>query len=1061
MIDEKLIMEKIAANNSLKSILKVIALTVEKQINNSFCSILLVNADGTRLRHGAAPNLPKDYNLAMDGTAVGEGLGSCGTAAHTKEPVFVSDIATNPLWKDYKKLALNHTLKACWSLPIISKKEDSVLGTVAIYYPTIKIPDPWDIELLKRVSNYIRIAIEKNKSNNVLINSETKYRNLFERNLAGTYQTTIDGKILRANNTFANIVGYETSEKLLEENANTFYFSKEERKVFLKDLKKNKKLINREKIVKHKNGSIVYLLENCYLQRDPLLGADIIEGVMIDITERKNAEKSLEESFSNIEAILESTADGILVVDAVGNIMRFNKKFLKLWKIPEHIMDSMNENKALDFVLDQLKSPQKMRTKVKELYASPGAISSDIIELKDGRVVERYSQPNITNGVHRGRVWSFRNITERINAEKEKQQLFALVETSQDIIAFGDTHGNPTYMNKAAKKHLGIDENKKPFNLKFHDFFDSEEIKFIKEDISEGIKKQGRWKGETHIVNIKTKKKIKVHMSAFVIRDNATGKAIGLGNVSRDITAIEKINKKLVKAKKRAEKLANFKDQFLANMSHEIRTPLGIIIGFTKILLRNAVDENQKDQLTAIKTSGDTLLVVINDILDLSKIEAGKMTLEKTELKVLNLIDTILSTFKLQLEEKNQTLKTYYDQRIPKWLLGDPVRINQILFNLIGNAIKFTPPKGSIGVKVNLLKQDTERIFIEILVSDSGIGIPKDKIDEIFNLYSQSNKYTTRKFGGSGLGLNIVKQLIDLMKGTVLVKSSLGAGSTFTVTIPLLKTSIKENKIKKIVSNEKKLKPLKNIKILIVDDMLINQFLAKTIIQQLGFKSDIADNGENAIALLEKNEYDIILMDLQMPKMDGWETCIHVRNKMEGQKSRTPIIAVSADVSKKDINRCEEVGMDDYVSKPINETELLDKITRLVPRKNDKIIDSQQEATKICNLEYLKNHLNHKPEYIKEMLQMILKEIPVIIGQANKSIDAGDWNGLHRKIHSIESTLILMGLPKEIIVTSKQIEENAEKEEQLDIVPAQFIKLEKALEKGYTELEAELKTIKS
>jgi PAS domain S-box-containing protein len=1060
MIDEKLIMEKIAANDSLKSILKVIALTVEKQIRNSFCSVLLLDVDGIHLRHGAGPSLPKDFNLAIDGVAIGENIGSCGTAAYKKEPVFVSEIATNPLWKEYKELALKHELKACWSLPIISKKDDIVLGTFAIYYPTIKTPAPWDVELLKRVSNYIRIAIEKNKSNNVLINSETKYRNLFERNLAGTYQTTIDGKILRANTTFANIVGYETSEELLEENANIFYFQKEEREVFLKDIKKNKKLINREKIVKHKNGSIVYLLENCYLQRDPLLGEDIIEGVMIDITERKNVEKSLEESFSNIEAILESTADGILVVDGVGNIVRFNKKFLELWKIPKHIIASMDDNKALDSVLNQLENPQKMLAKVKELYANPEAISYDIIELKDGRVFERYSQPNIMNGVNRGRVWSFRNITERINTEKEKQQLFALIETSNDIIAFGNLEGDPTFINKAGRKHLGVDENRAISSYRYSEFFSQEQIS-LSGKISAGIFEKGSWEGNTHLTNLKTKKKFPVLMSAFVIRDNITGKAIGLGNVSRDITDVEKINKELVQAKESAEELAGFKDQFLANMSHEIRTPLGIIIGFTKILLRNTATEKQKDQLTAIKTSGDTLLVVINDILDLSKIEAGKMTIEETELKVPDLIDTVLSTFKLRLEEKQQTLKTNYDKRIPKWLLGDPVRINQILFNLIGNAIKFTPSRGSIGVRVNLLKQDKEKVFIEIIVSDSGIGIPKDKIAKIFNLYSQSNKYTTREYGGSGLGLNIVKQLIDLMKGTILVKSSLGIGSTFTITIPLLKTSITENKIKTIDSNDEKLEPLKNIKILIVDDMLINQFLAKTIIQHLGFKSDIADNGEIAIALLEKNDYDIILMDLQMPKMNGWEACIHIRNKMQGQKSRTPIVALSADVSKRDIDRCKEVGMDDYVSKPINETELLDKITRLVTRKNNKIIEYQQEATKICNLEYLKNHLNNKPVYITEMLQMILKEIPVIIEQAKKSIAAGDWNGLHRKIHSIKPTLILMGLPKEIIAVSKQIEENAEKEEYLDIVPAQFIKLEKVLEKGYTELEAELKTIES
>jgi PAS domain S-box-containing protein len=323
MIDEKLIMEKIAADVSLISILKVVALTVEKQIHNSLCSIQLLDADGIHLRHGAAPSLPKDYNLAIDGIAIEENIGSCGTAAHKKKAVFVSDIATDPLWKNYKELALNHELKACWSLPIISKKENTVLGIFTIYYSTIKIPDERDIQLLKRLSNYVRIAIEKNKSNNVLIKSETKYRNLFERNLAGTYQKTIDGKILRANTTFANMLGYETPEELLEKNANIFYFHKEERKVFLKDLKKNKKLINREKIVKHKHGSIVYLLENCYLQKNSKLDKATIEGVVIDITKRKNIEKSLEESLSNIEAILESTTDGVLVVNNHGDIVRY------------------------------------------------------------------------------------------------------------------------------------------------------------------------------------------------------------------------------------------------------------------------------------------------------------------------------------------------------------------------------------------------------------------------------------------------------------------------------------------------------------------------------------------------------------------------------------------------------------------------------------------------------------------------------------------------------------------------------------------------------------------
>ena len=247
---------------------------------------------------------------------------------------------------------------------------------------------------------------------------------------------------------------------------------------------------------------------------------------------------------------------------------------------------------------------------------------------------------------------------------------------------------------------------------------------------------------------------------------------------------------------------------------------------------------------------------------------------------------------------------------------------------------------------------------------------------------------------------------------------------------------------------------------MIVDDIFVNQFLAQTIINDFGFESDIADNGKIAIELLEKNEYDVILMDLQMPEMNGWDATTYIRNNMQPQKATTPIIAVTADITKRDVDRCKEVGIDEYVSKPINESELLEKIIHLVNKKH-KEIENQQEAAKICNLEYLRNRLHNKPKLLKEMIEIILKELPPTIKQLGIAIANNDWKELSLKIHSIKPTLILMGLPKEIISISKQIEENAGKKEHLDLVPAQFIKLEKALEKGCKELEAALKTIKN
>jgi signal transduction histidine kinase/DNA-binding response OmpR family regulator len=555
---------------------------------------------------------------------------------------------------------------------------------------------------------------------------------------------------------------------------------------------------------------------------------------------------------------------------------------------------------------------------------------------------------------------------------------------------------------------------------------------------------------------------IYVYDEGFVLRDK-NGKALRIIGAASNITERKKNENDLIQAKEVAEKLNGFKDQFLANMSHEIRTPLNGIIGFTKILLRSSITKKQKEQLTAIKASSDILLVVINDILDLAKIEAGKMVLEETELKIPHLINSIVSTFELRLQEKEQTLHTHYDKSIPDWVLGDPVRINQILLNLLENAIKFTNKGGTIKVQVNLLKEEDDTVIIAIKISDTGIGIPEDKIASIFETFTQINRDTSRKYGGSGLGLNIVKQLIDLMKGTISVKSQLHIGSTFTLTIPLIKTAVKEIKTEPVVSNDKilellaKLQGLEKLKILIVDDMLINQLLTKTILEDIGFETEVAENGKIAIQLLEKNNYDIILMDLQMPEMDGWEATEHIRNKMKPPKSTIPIIALTADVTQRNADKCKAAGMNEYVSKPINETDLLHKVTRLVIEKRNAGNNKQQALLKICNLDPLKSYVRNKPELIAKMLKVILKETPVVVKQINKYLAASDWSSLHANIHKIKPTLDLMGLPKDITFAALQIEEYAKEESHVVLIPGLLLKLEKTLEQAYKELEEELK----
>ena len=546
--------------------------------------------------------------------------------------------------------------------------------------------------------------------------------------------------------------------------------------------------------------------------------------------------------------------------------------------------------------------------------------------------------------------------------------------------------------------------------------------------------------------------------------------------VAHDITERKKIED-LIKAKELSEKLASVKEQFLASMSHEIRTPLNGIIGFTKILLRNEVTEKQKHQLDAIKTSSDILLVLINDILDLAKIEAGKMTLETTELNVTDLVNSVLSTFELRIEEKKLKLNKQYDNRIPQIVLGDPVRINQVLLNLLSNAIKFTHQGGKIRIGTNLLQQDEEKTSIEFMVSDSGIGIPPERLETIFDPFVQSSHDTARKYGGTGLGLSIVKRLVDLMDGTISVKSQLNEGSAFTVTLPLKKTTATEvSKEKESVILTDDLRQLGKLKILLAEDNPVNQLLAQTILHDFGFETDTAENGKIAIELLEKNNYDIILMDLMMPEMNGWDATQHIRSKMQPPKSTIPIIALTADVNKSDVDKCTVVGMDDYVSKPINETDLLNKIVRLVKKKKEAPLNlppstnnldklgkkptADQQTIKICNLDYLKSHSPNNPKFLKEMLQMLLEQTPVAIEQMNKHLSTADWNELYGNLHKMRPSLDFMGMPKDIGTTAKQIEEYAKEQEHLDLIPTLLLKLEKALEQAYKELEEELKKIK-
>ena len=575
---------------------------------------------------------------------------------------------------------------------------------------------------------------------------------------------------------------------------------------------------------------------------------------------------------------------------------------------------------------------------------------------------------------------------ESLEAYIKQQSHYArsLIEASLDPMFTINPAGKITDLNNASANITG----KTKEELIGTDFFDY----FTEPDKAREGYKEVFAKGfvADYPLTIRDHKLTDVLFNGSVYKD-AQGNVLGVVVVARDITEQKRIANELVEAKifaemaaiiaeeaknkaesatRIAEDAVKSKQQFLSNMSHEIRTPMNAIIGFTKVLLKTDLTAKQTEYLSAIKISGDALIVLINDILDLAKVDAGKMTFEQVPFKMASSISAMLHLFETKIQEKNLELVKLYDSRIPAVLLGDPVRLHQIILNLVSNAVKFTS-QGKITVSVRLVEETEEQARIEFAISDTGIGIAPDKMDRIFDNFQQASSGTSRVYGGTGLGLAIVKQLVEPQGGSIKVVSSIEYGSTFSFMLPFEKT-----KARTIVENEMAVPDtdVKHIKVLVVEDIALNQLLMKTLLDDFGFERTVAANGKIAIEKLQTSAYDIVLMDLQMPEMNGFEATDYIRNTL---KSNIPIIALTADVTTADLERCKAVGMNDYLAKPIDEKLLYSKIVNLAKMQAPLIIkeSAQDEPHKyqIIDLAYLIHRTKSNRELMGEMIMLYLE----------------------------------------------------------------------------------------
>ncbi|TDD98801.1 response regulator [Flavobacterium cellulosilyticum] len=639
----------------------------------------------------------------------------------------------------------------------------------------------------------------------------------------------------------------------------------------------------------------------------------------------------------------------------------------------------------------------------------------------------------------------------------------SLIEASHDPLFAISPEGKITDINNASIKVTGL-SRQNLIGTNFFDYFtEPEKASKVYQDVFAN----GFVANSPLTIRHNEGKQTQVLFNGSVYKDDREN-VLGVVIVARDVTAQKRFENELIEAKTKAEKASKIaenavkaKQQFLSNMSHEIRTPMNAIIGFTKVALKTELTRNQKEYLNAIKVSGDALIVLINDILDLAKVDAGKMVFEQIPFKLSASISAMLHVFETKIKEKNIELVTEYDDSIPKVVLGDPVRLHQIILNLVSNAIKFTS-KGKITVSIRLLHHNEENATVEFAITDTGIGIEENKIDTIFDDFQQATSGTSRLYGGTGLGLAIVKQLVEPQGGTITVTSKINEGSTFSFVLSFPKTNaVTETDIAISELDNKN----KGIKVLVVEDIPLNQLLMETLLDDFGFERDIAENGEIAIEKLKKETYDVILMDLQMPVMNGLDATKYIRNTMH---LKTPIIALTADVTTVDLAKCKDVGMNDYIAKPVDERILYSKIVSLAKKtkrikssNTDAMDKNRNDSEKCINLDYLKSRTKSNPKLITEMIALYLEQTQPIVTTIKQSLEDKNWTLLSAAVHKIIPSFTIMGINSKYENMARSIQECSNEEQFTEEITTMVIQVVSICTQACEELKIELNLLKN
>jgi PAS domain S-box-containing protein len=747
-----------------------------------------------------------------------------------------------------------------------------------------------------------------------------------------------------------------------------------------------------------------------------------------DIHLRKKAEKDVVVSEEKYRALIENAGVVMFTSDLTGAISFANKSVADLtgYSVEELIGKSFSIlvdadwiKKVSDFYVDQF---------AKRI---PATTIEFLINTKSGtkKWVEQSAQLLYTEDRITGFQCMVKDITERKLVEEElgkseaarkenEYRLNSIMDNSTALIYIKDTKGRYLMANKKFKDFFGITDEML-IGRTDYDFNTKERADYFKET-------------DAHVINtlhpIETEELIKMpsgKRNLLLLKFpllTPDGVLFGVSGIATDVTEKAEMQRQTIDALKKAETAQQIQEQFLANMSHEIRTPMNGIQGMTKLLLETKLSDEQKKYTNIITRSLNDLVVIVNNVLDFSNLKRGKLVLDNIVFDLAETLKEIDKYFQHQVVNKKLVFKLVIDENVPQHVKGDSYRLKQLLSNLLGNAIKFTE-EGEIILHVSAGVKNNDRIPIVFVLSDTGIGIEKDKLETIFESFAQAGKKISSGYGGAGLGLTISKGLIELQGGSISVESNLGAGSVFTFSISF---DVAQKEQVAAIQNDF-INLLAGKRILVVEDNAINQRLIDFVLKKMEINADLASNGKEAIELCEKKSYDLIIMDLQMPVMDGYETTIYLRQTM---KLTIPIIAMTATVLKEDQERCAEVGMNDFMIKPFDFNDLYSRLSRLlleveVTEENQKKEESKEALFDLSLLKELDD-----ADAILEVLSIFLENATADVAKLEELVQENNQTEIGRMAHKLKGAVAAIQA-KKLTELCRTIEQNGLKGENI------------------------------